>query len=73
MHFNKGLFKIESRTTDALVRVYLSVQQIVGDLYAEADNAVAEGNYNDASLLTGQADILYQVAENLGTVITQEE
>ncbi|MGI2909210.1 hypothetical protein [Tolypothrix sp. VBCCA 56010] len=39
MHFNKGVIKIESRTTDAKVRAYLSLQQIIGDLYAEADNA----------------------------------
>ncbi|MEH2239948.1 hypothetical protein [Nostoc sp.] len=42
-------------------------------MYTEADNAVAEGNYNDASLLTSQADRLYQVAENLETVIAENE
>ncbi len=43
------------------------------NLYAEADNAVAEGNYNDASLLQSQADRLYETAENLGIVISEQE
>ena len=64
---------MESRTTDALVRAYLSLQQIVGDLYAEADNAAAARKYNDASLLTSQAEILYKTCENLETVIVEHE
>jgi hypothetical protein len=73
LHFNKGVIKIENRTSEALVRAYSSLQQIISDLYAEGDNAVAAGNYNDASLLTSQADMLYQVAENLETIITENE
>jgi hypothetical protein len=52
---------------------YISLQEIAINLYAEADNAVAEGNYNDASLLQSQADKLYETAENLGIVISEQE
>jgi hypothetical protein len=42
-------------------------------LYVEADNAVDADDYNDASLLQSQADRIYQTAENLGTVIAEQE
>ncbi len=64
---------IEKRTTEVLEQTYIDLQRIVANLYAEADNAVAEGNYNDASLLQSQADKLYQAAENLGIVIAEQE
>jgi hypothetical protein len=42
-------------------------------LYAEADYAIATGNYNDASLLQSQADKLYQTAENLEILMAEQE
>ena len=68
-----GGSKIEPRTKEALERAYISLQRIVTDLYAEVDNAIDEGNYNDASLLQSQADRLYEMAENLGIVIDEQE
>ncbi len=65
--------KIEDQTIQALEDAYNSLQQIVVNLYAEADNAVAEGNYNDASLLQSQGDKLYETLENLGVVIEEQE
>ena len=65
--------KIENRTIQALENAYNSLQQIVINLYAEADNAVTEGNYNDASLLQSQGDKLYRVSEDLGVVIEEQE
>lgn len=44
---------------------------IVEDLYSEAEQAIELGNYNDASLLQSQADLLFVVQENLGTVLTE--
>ncbi|BAZ19108.1 hypothetical protein NIES4071_109930 (plasmid) [Calothrix sp. NIES-4071] len=64
---------MERENTEALVRVYLTMQQLVEDLYTQADNAASEMNYNDASVFTGQAGVLYIVAENLGTVISEHE
>lgn len=65
--------EIERRTIEALERAYLSLQYLVDDLYDEADRAVDEGNYNDASLLQSQADRLYEAMENLETVLTEQE
>jgi hypothetical protein len=64
---------VERENTEALLRVYLTIQQLVEDLYIQADNATTERNYNDASVLTGQAEVLYKVAENLETVISEHE
>jgi len=49
------------------------LQEIVANLYDEVEQAISEDNYEDASLLQSQADHLYQVAENLGTLITEIE
>ncbi len=65
--------KIEDRTIQALEDAYSALQQIVINLYAEADNAVVQDNYNDASLLQSQGDKLYETLENLGVVIEEQE
>ncbi|PSF37783.1 hypothetical protein C7H19_09200 [Aphanothece hegewaldii CCALA 016] len=64
---------MERQTFNALERAALSLQRIVTDLYSEADNAVEQENYNDASLLQSQADLLYEVVENLETILTEQE
>lgn len=64
---------MERENTEALLRVYLTIQQLVENLYTQADNAAAKRNYNDASVLTGQAEVLYHVAENLEVVISEHE
>jgi hypothetical protein len=65
--------EVERENTEVLLRVYLTIQQLVEDLYTQADNAASSRNYNDASVLTGQAEVLYRVAENLETVISEHE
>jgi hypothetical protein len=67
------VIKIERENTEVLLRIYLTIQQLVEELYTQADNAAAVRNYNDASVLTGQAEVLYRVAENLETVISEHE
>ncbi len=67
------MIKIERENTEALLHIYLTIQQLVEDLYAQANNATSLRNYNDASVLTGQAEVLYRVAENLETVISEHE
>ena len=54
-------------------QAYIALQEIVANLYIEAEQAVMEDNYEDASLLQSQADSLYQVAENLGFLIAEVE
>lgn len=51
----------------------MSLQDIVTNLYVEADKAVVSENYNDASLLQSQADKIYETMENLGIVIAEQE
>lgn len=64
---------IERRTIEALERAYLAMQDVVEDLYNEAEQAIELRNYNDASLLMSQADLLFEAQENLGTVLTEME
>ena len=64
---------MEKENTEALLRTYLTIQQLVEDLYTQAENAASLKNYNDASVLTSQAEVLYRVAENLETVISEHE
>lgn len=68
-----GDLVIERQTLNALEQASLLLQRIVANLYAEADNAVDQGYYNDASLLQSQADLLYEVVENLETVLAEQE
>jgi len=63
--------KIEARTTAALEQAYITLQEIVANLYAEADQAIMSDKYADASLLQSQADSLYQISENLGILISE--
>lgn len=64
---------IERQTIEALERAYLAMQDVVEDLYDEAEQAIELGNYNDASLLQSQGDLLFEAQENLGTVLTEME
>ncbi|KYC39609.1 hypothetical protein WA1_30155 [Scytonema hofmannii PCC 7110] len=64
---------MEKRTTEALMKAYLSLQRVVGELYAEMDYAIETRKYSDASLLQSQADKLYEMVENLETVIAEQE
>jgi len=68
-----GVISIKKQTIEILKQTYIELQKIIANLYLEADNAVAEGNYSDASLLQSQADNLYQTAENLEIVIIEQE
>jgi len=68
-----GDMAIDNQSLKALKRAYLSLQRVIADLYGEADRAAAEDLYNEASLLQGQADLLYQTAENLAVLIEEQE
>ncbi len=68
-----GVISIKKQTIEVLKQAYIELQRIIANLYVEADKAVAEGNYSDASLLQSQADNLYQTAENLEIVIVEQE
>ncbi|MEC4811834.1 MAG: hypothetical protein SAK29_00890 [Scytonema sp. PMC 1069.18] len=61
----------ETRTV--LLRAYAQLHQIIEDLYNAHDNAVASNYDTDASLLVSRADKLYEEAENLYLVISEED
>ncbi len=63
---------METRTIEALVRAYLSLERTAIDLYEEFELAVEADNYSDASLLESQADKVYELAENLEIIIKEQ-
>ena len=63
---------METRTIEALVRAYLSLEQTAIALYEEFELAVEAEKYNDASLLESQADKVYELAENLEIIIREQ-
>jgi hypothetical protein len=56
-----------------LLNAYTQLEQITSQLYNGADNAVEQGDFDDASLLQARADILYEQLENLDVVISELE
>lgn len=63
---------METRTIEALVQAYLSLEQTAIDLYEEFELAVQNGKYNDASLLESQADKVYELSQNLEIIIREQ-
>jgi copper oxidase (laccase) domain-containing protein len=56
-----------------LLKAYAQLHQIIEDLYQAHDNAVANNDDEDASLLVSRADRLYEEVENLEIVISELE
>ncbi len=51
--------------------MYLKLEEITTELYNLADEAVDQGDFDDAGLLQARANILYEQMENLDVVISQ--
>jgi hypothetical protein len=64
---------MKQSTFEALLRVYVRLEEIVEELNNLSDNAVDLGDYDDASLLQARANILYEQMENLDFVISELE
>lgn len=62
---------MKQTTLDALSRVYVKLEEITTELYNLADNAVDQGDFDDASLLQARANILYEQIENIDIVISE--
>ena len=65
--------KMKQSTFEALLRVYVRLEEIVEELNNLSDNAVDLGDYDDASLLQARANILYEQMLNLDVVISELE
>jgi len=60
-------------TRNVLLKAYAQLQDIIDELYEAHDMAIANNDFDDASLLASRADRLYEEAENLEIVISEQE
>jgi hypothetical protein len=64
---------MKSETRNVLLQAYAQLQEIIDKLYEAHDRAIANNDVDDASLLASRADRLYEEAENLEIVISEQE
>lgn len=64
---------MKPETRNVLLKAYAQLQIIIDELYEAHDNAVANDDDEDASILVSRADKLYEEAENLYLVISELE
>jgi hypothetical protein len=64
---------MKSETRNVLLKAYAHLQEIIDELYEAHDGAIANNDFDDASLLASRADRLYKEAENLEIVISEQE
>ena len=64
---------MQQQSIEALERAYTSLMNVAIDLYTEVDYAVETGNYNEASLLQSQAEKVFQLAENLEVLLSENQ
>ena len=64
---------MKSETRIALLQAYPQLQEIIDELYEAHDRAIANNHFDDASLLASITDRLYEEAENLEIVISEQE
>ncbi len=60
-------------TKNALLEAYINLQKIVENLYLASDKAVENGEDDDASLLKAQAEKVFERAEAISSVISEQE
>ncbi|MDZ8093096.1 MAG: hypothetical protein RMZ42_14365 [Nostoc sp. DedQUE05] len=53
---------MKSETRNVLFQAYAQLQKIIDELYLAPDRAIANNDFDDASLLASRADILYEEA-----------
>ena len=64
---------MKPETRNVLLKAYAQLQIIIDELYEAHDNAVANDDDEDASILVSRADKLYEEGENLYLVISELE
>lgn len=60
-------------TKNALLEAYINLQKIVENLFLASDKAVENGEDDDASLLEAQAEKVFERAEAISSVISEQE
>lgn len=63
---------MKQTTRDALLKAYAQLHQIVEDLYEAHDDAVVNNDDERASLLISRANKIYDEAENIENIISQD-
>jgi len=64
---------MQPKTINALLKAYEDLQRIADRLYEQAHSAIDADQLQDASLLISQADKIFELAENLEVVISEQE
>ncbi|WP_017653165.1 hypothetical protein [Fortiea contorta] len=64
---------MKQETFTILSNVYDQLQQIAARLYTDAEVALQNNDFDDASLLQSRADKIYEEAENIDTLILELE
>jgi len=64
---------MQQSTLLKLLQVYDQLQQIAGELYEAAQQAMEDRNYDDSSLLESRANRIFIEAENLDVLISELE
>ncbi|YAF99487.1 MAG: hypothetical protein AB3A66_29690 (plasmid) [Nodularia sp. CChRGM 3473] len=64
---------MQQSTLIKLLQAYDQLQQIAGELYEAAQQAMEDRNYNDSSLLESRANRIFLEAENLDVLISELE
>lgn len=64
---------MKSETRNILLQAYAQLQEIIDELYEAHDRAITNNDFDDASLLASRADRLYEEAESLEIVISEQE
>lgn len=64
---------MKQTTKSALLEAYVNLQKIAEDLYLAFDKAIENEDDTDASLLEAQAEKVFERAEAISSIITEQE
>jgi hypothetical protein len=63
---------MKQSTKNAFDRAYVVLLRLVEDLYEEVGRAIDNEDYADASLLEARAEILFEQAEAISTILQEQ-
>lgn len=64
---------MKQTTIEALLRAYIKLQDCSDELYSSSQEALNNNDLLDADFLQGQADKIFEQAENLESLISELE
>ena len=63
---------MERSTVMTFMQAYNFLQEAVGLLYAQSQSCIEQENYADASLLEAKADKLFEEADSILIILTEQ-